>query len=147
MLMEKVNRYRGIIETAMQGVDDETALQAVSIFPDYGELIERTKGGNMGAVEKGFRFSYNGELWRTEQPKHTFDGVYAPGVGTESLYSKVALPSEGGEDAPIEYTGNMEIFEGKYYTQDGVLYRCTRSSGQPLQHPLSALVGLYVEVV
>lgn len=41
----------------------------------------------------------------------------------------------------------MEIFNGKYYTQDGVLYLCTRDSGQALTHNLSELVGLYVEVV
>jgi len=41
----------------------------------------------------------------------------------------------------------MEIFNGKYYTQDEVLYRCMRDSGQALTHNLSELVGLYVEVV
>ena len=29
----------------------------------------------------------------------------------------------------------------------GVLYKCTRDSGQALTHDLAALVGLYVEVV
>lgn len=38
----------------------------------------------------------------------------------------------------------MEIFNGKYYTQGGVKYLCTRDSGTALTHDLSALVGLYV---
>ena len=38
-------------------------------------------------------------------------------------------------------------FRFQYYKQSGVLYRCIRSSGQPLYHDLSALVGNYVEVV
>jgi hypothetical protein len=41
----------------------------------------------------------------------------------------------------------MEIFKGKYYIQNDVVYLCTRDSGQPLYHDLSALVGSYVEVV
>ena len=40
----------------------------------------------------------------------------------------------------------MELFEGKYYSQDGVTYVCTRSTGVPVHHPLAQLVGLYVEV-
>ena len=41
----------------------------------------------------------------------------------------------------------MELTEGLYYTQDGVTYLCNRGTGQPVYHPLSALVGLYVEAV
>lgn len=47
----------------------------------------------------------------------------------------------------IPYNGNMALEAGKYYTQDGVLYLCNRDTGNPVYHPLSALVGLYVEVV
>jgi hypothetical protein len=48
---------------------------------------------------------------------------------------------------PIPYTPPMEIFEGKYYTQNDVLYRCTRDSGTALSYNLADLVGLYVEEV
>ena len=41
----------------------------------------------------------------------------------------------------------MEIFNGKYYTQGGVFYKCTRDSEQALQHNHSDLIGLYVELV
>ena len=40
----------------------------------------------------------------------------------------------------------MEIFNGKYYTQGGTKYLCTRDSGIALSHDLSALVGLYVQI-
>ena len=52
----------------------------------------------------------------------------------------------GTLDDPIPYDGNMELTEGLYYIQDEIVYLCTRSSGQPVYHALSALVGLYVEV-
>lgn len=40
----------------------------------------------------------------------------------------------------------MELFEGKYYTQNSIVYICTRSTGTAVYHALSNLVGLYVEV-
>ncbi len=36
--------------------------------------------------------------------------------------------------------------EGKYYSQDGVTYKCTRSTGQAVYANLSDLIGIYVEV-
>lgn len=57
-------------------------------------------------------------------------------------YYEGGMPSRPSADTPP-----MEIFSGKYYTEGGVLYLCTRDSGQALSHDLSALVGLYVEVV
>ena len=41
----------------------------------------------------------------------------------------------------------MELFIDKYYSEDGILYICTRDSGAPLYHDLANLVGLYVTVV
>ena len=41
----------------------------------------------------------------------------------------------------------MVLESGKYYSQDGVTYHCTRDTGNPVYHALSELVGLYVEVV
>ena len=64
-----------------------------------------------------------------------------------SLYERIVKDHEGTQDDPIPYAPPMEIFNGKYYTQDDVLYLCTRDSGQALTHNLSELVGLYVEVV
>ena len=54
---------------------------------------------------------------------------------------------DGSKYDPIPYDGNMELSEGLYYSQNGILYRCTRSTGQPVYNALAELVGLYVEVV
>ena len=50
------------------------------------------------------------------------------------------------QDDPIPYEGNMALENGKYYSRDGVVYRCTRDTGNPVFQALSDLVGLYVEV-
>ena len=64
---------------------------------------------------------------------------------TAALYEVIEVEPAGTQDDSIQYTPPMEIFNGKYYTQGGVLYKCTRDSGQALTHNLSDLVGLYVE--
>jgi hypothetical protein len=127
------------------------ALTAVELFPFWKELCdEPQKDGTKGRVveKKGFRFQHDKKLYRTEQPNYHFVEHYIPGApGTESLFSKVDESHAGSKDDPIPFEQNMEIYEGLYYTQNGVLYRCIRSSRQPLYHDLALLVGSYVEVV
>lgn len=142
MTREHAYKLREMIEKASYSLNDQDALEAVELFIPYEKLVER----NIRA-EKGFRFRYNGKLYRVEQPTVTFDGVYAPGVGTESLYSEVTLSTSGSIESPIEYSGNMELEEGKYYTQNNVVYLCTRGTGIPVYNDLQDLVGLYVTLV
>ena len=40
-----------------------------------------------------------------------------------------------------------QIYNGKYYSQNGKVYLCTRDSGQLLAFDLAELVGLYVTEV
>ena len=142
MTREHALKLRGLIEELSTTLPDEKALNGVELFPTYEKLVAQN-----AVVERGFRFRYNGKLYRTEQPTHTFNGVYAPGVGTESLYSEVTLPGDGMQDKPIEYSGNMSLENGKYYTQNGVVYLCNRDTGVPVYHALTDLIGIYVEVV
>jgi hypothetical protein len=39
----------------------------------------------------------------------------------------------------------MALEAGKYYVQDGVIYRCIRDTENPVYSPLAQLVGTYVE--
>jgi hypothetical protein len=41
----------------------------------------------------------------------------------------------------------MVLEQGKHYFQNGVIYVCTRDSGNAVTHSLADLVGLYVEAV
>lgn len=140
---ERARQLRPVIEQAAQSLDDSTALTAVELFPQWNKLV---KDGT--TVKKGFRFQYGTRLYRTEQPEYTFVETYVPGsTGTESLFSKVDESHAGTIEDPIPYETNMEIYEGLYYSQNGVTYLCIRDSGQPLYHDLSALLGNYVEAV
>ena len=140
---ERALQLRPVIEQASQSLEDSVALTAVELFPKWKELVEKSV-----EVEKGFRFQHDNKLYRTEQPIYTFVEHYVPGtVGTESLFSKVDETHAGTYEDPIPYEVNMEIYQDVFYIQYDVVYLCIRSSGQPLQHDLSALVGNYVEVV
>lgn len=140
---ERALQLRPVIEKASQSLEDAVALTAVELFPIWKDLVEKGE-----KVLKGFRFQHEGKLYRTEQPEYTFVETYVPGAaGTESLFSKVDETHAGTYEDPIPYEKNMEIYQGVYYSQDGVIYLCIRSSGQPLHHNLSDLVGTYVEIV
>ena len=121
-------------------VDDNTALRMKDFYPTFESVIGQT-------VKQGFKFTHGGKLWRTEQPEMTIQEHYAPSTGMESLYSEVCETHAGTLDDPIPYSGNMALESGKYYMQDGKIYRCTRDTGNPVYNTLSELVGLYVEEV
>ena len=142
-VIEQAKHLRTYIEKAVQSLTNDDALQVKTLYPLWQDLIETNR-----TVRKGFCFYYANNLYRTEQPEYIFVPHYVPGsTGTESLFSVVDETHTGTLDDPIPYEINMEIFESKYYIQYDVIYLCTRSSKQPLQHDLSALIGLYVEVV
>lgn len=117
---------------------DAQALTVPGIYRTWESYIGTEIAANV-------RITYNRELWRTVQA-HTVQAIYPPGVDTASLYTRIDETHAGTIDDPIPYNGNMELLEGLYYTQDGVVYLCTRSTGQPVTHALSELVGIYVEV-
>ena len=121
-------------------VDDTTALRMVSFYPEWNSLIGQT-------VDKaGFRFRHDGKLYKTIPASHTFQADWIPGLGTESLYTRIDETHDGSLYDPIPYDGNMALESGKYYIQDDVVYLCNRDTGNPVYNALSELVGLYVEV-
>jgi hypothetical protein len=121
-------------------VDDDTAFRMKSFYPSFSELIGQT-------VKQGFKFSYSDKLYKTAQPELTIAEHYPPGIGTESLYTEICETHDGSKYDPVPYEGNMELEQGKYYTQDNVEYLCTRNTGSAVFNPLSELIGLYVEEV
>ena len=140
MKLSEAKTYRAAIEAGANAVErsDLDALAVKDIYPAWKNLIGQT-------VNVDFKLTYDGKLYKVIQA-HTVQSDWIPGVGTESLYTVIDEGHAGTLDDPIPYDGNMELTEGLYYTQDGIVYLCTRSTGQPVYHALSELVGLYVEV-
>lgn len=122
-------------------VDDQTALRMVEFYPAWSDIIGQT------AEKAGYKFTYNGKLYKTIPANHTFAAQWVPGDGTESLYTRIDETHDGTLYDPIPYDGNMVLVAGLYYVQDGKVYLCNRDTGNPVYHALSELVGLYVEMV
>lgn len=139
-VMEQAKVIRSAMDNAAIVMTDEQALSSKELYPKWEELMGRT-------VDIGFRFRYTDKLYKTMQPSYTFVEHYVPGAGTESLFARIDEAHLGSAEDPIPYEGNMVLEEGKYYSQDGVVYKCIWSTGIPVYHPLNELVGLYVEVV
>ena len=142
MTKNEALRIRTIVERAASSLDDKTALTVKFFFPIWENCVK------LGSIESeaGFRFSYNGNLYKCKNANPTFQSDWIPGNGTESLYERIDEEHAGTLDDPIPYDGNMTLVNGLYYTQDDVIYLCNRDTGNAVYNPLSELVGLYVEI-
>ena len=117
-------------------VDDNTALRMTEFYPEWAADTEYT-------IE--YKAQRNGKLWRCIQA-HASQAGWEP-ENAASLWTEICESHAGTLEDPIPYSGNMALESGKYYMQDGKVYRCTRDTGNPVYNALSELVGLYVEEV
>ena len=117
-------------------VDDQTAYRMRAFYPEWA-------ADQSYAV--GYKLLYGGELYKVIQA-HTSQASWTPDAAP-AMFTRIDEQHDGSRYDPIPYTGNMELYAGMYYSQDGVTYRCTRATGAAVFNPLSELVGIYVEVV
>ena len=141
-LLELARNLRPYIEQAAQSLPDAAGLKAKALYPRWEKLVQ------LGSVtaEAGYRFTYNGDLYKCVNANPTFQSDWIPGNGTAALYVRIDETHAGTSDDPIPYDGNMELTAGLYYSQGGKVYLCTRNTGNPVYHALKDMVGLYVEV-
>ena len=134
---EIARRLRPYIVKASESLSDTDALEAVELFDEWAVGVEYAKGK---------RLRYTGILYKVKQA-HTSQADWTPDIAT-SLYEVVEEAGQGDTpDNPIPYSGNMTLYNGKYYEQYGVVYRCIGESGIALHNDLKDLVNIYVEVV
>ena len=120
-------------------ITDEDALKRPLLVYAWESYIGKS-------LTNGQIVSYNDTLYRVRQDISAVLADQYPSLDTAALFEAIEVEASGTADDPIAYVPPMEIFSGKYYTQGGVKYLCTRDSGTALSHDLSALVGLYVQV-
>ena len=137
MTEQQALKYRAIIERGAQGLSDAEASSVKTLYPKWS-------AGQSYAV--GYKLLYGGELYKVIQA-HTSQTAWLPGAGTESIYVRIDETHDGTKYDPIPYDGNMALESGKYYTQSGMTYLCSRDTVNPVYNALSELVGIYVEVV
>lgn len=127
----------GLTESAINkmGLSDKDALKFKKFHPKWKVGVD---------VVKKERYQYGDDLWEVLQDHKTQEN-WKPSLETASLWKRVDEEHSGTEGDPIPYVPPMELFDGKYYIQDEVKYKCIRNSGMPLSHNLIDLIGLYVE--
>lgn len=97
------------------------------------------------AYKVGDRVECDGKLWKCRQA-HTSQENWKPSIETASLWEVIDVEHAGTLEDPIPYDQTMTVYNGKYYLEDGITYKCVRDSGQPLYATCASLVGNYFEV-
>ena len=149
-LLTMARQTRPFIEKAAQSLSDEDGLKAKALYPRWEALVKK------GSVtsEAGYRFTYNGDLYKCVNANPTFQADWIPGNGTAALYVRVDEAHPGTLADPIPAARSMEYTYGLYYSdpEDGKVYLCTRTGeadgGTITLHYLPhELVGLYFQEV
>lgn len=119
---------------------DEQSLSIKNMYPDWEDFIGKS-------LEVGFKVIYEDKLYKVKQKVETVLENQYPSITTAALYEEINESAAGTLEDPIPYNNNMELEEGKYYSQGGITYLCTRLTGQPVYNNLNDLVNLYVKKV
>ena len=84
-LRELARSLRPYIEQAAQSLPDADGLKAKALYPRWEKLV------TLGSVtaETGYRFTYNGDLYKCVNADPTFQADWIPGNGTAALYVRV----------------------------------------------------------
>lgn len=136
MTREKLTAIINALIKMRDAATDETALETVDLYPEWKPDTDYTVDG--------LRYLYNDHLYKIRQA-HRSQAQYTPDI-VPALYELVVVGHSGTADNPIPFEIGMAINEGLYYTENGIRYRCTRDSGNPLYNALADLVGIYVVV-
>ena len=141
-LEAKVNQALSLFAMAINTMNltDEQALSVKNLYPEWSTFINKK-------LEKDYKVLYQDKLYKVRQAIAVVLENQPPSVETAALYEEINETNAGTQEDPIPYNNNMELFAGKYYSQGGVVYKCTRNTEQAVYHNLSDLVGLYVEKV
>ena len=136
--IDSIHAIKSLLLPRLEELTDEEALEVEECFPTWEGRIGK-------ALSIGERIWDDGHLYKVNQA-HTASREWRP-CDTPALYTVIALtPEEGTIDNPIRFTLNMELIQGKYYTDNEALYLCVRDLAASYW-PLADLVGQYVERV
>lgn len=123
---------------SLEMTDDE-ALQVKDLYPAWEEFVGKS-------LSIGMKVLYADKLYRVRQEIASVLENQPPSIYTAALYEEINETHAGTQDDPIPYNNNMELEQGKYYSQDGVTYYCHTGSGQAVYNDLKDLT-IYVEEV
>lgn len=131
-------------EINTMNLSNTEALSVKEFYPVWNE--------NSLSINKGDKYQHNGKLYEADQAR-TSEANFSPDR-MSSIWHVVVEDHDGTLEDPIPYNEELNplwqgmiLEEGKYYTQSGTVYKCTRDSGIKLTQNLADLVGHYVEQI
>jgi len=133
-----VSQLKELAQAQVEALTDDEAKKVPALFP----LWEADK-----AYAVGDRVWYQASLYKCVQA-HTSQSTWNPKDAT-SLWANVSEESQeadGSREHPYQWEQGMTSYNGKYYTENGILYLCIRDSGNPLYFPISSLIGTYFQI-
>lgn len=141
--LSNAKKLRPVIETAMDKVDDNTALEAPQLFKNWvaGETVKQGDRRYYAPTQKLYKVR--------DGQGHTTQESWTPDV-TPALWTVVSKGQTGAADDPIDAARGMEYTYGLYYKdpEDNKIYLCERTGAEPgtsitLQFLPHELVGHY----
>lgn len=117
----------------------EESLEVKDMYPEWSEFINK-------ALTQGTKVQYDNKLYKVRQNIAVVLENQPPSIYTAALYEEINEQHAGTQEDPIPYNNNMELVQGKYYSQYDIVYYCHRGSGQAVYHDLKDLI-IYVEPV
>lgn len=137
-----------VARVSAQALGDIEALKVKAIYSTWEELVF----DGYVATEPGYKFTHEGNLYKTMNADQRFQADWIPGQGTESIFIRIDEIHSGTLSDPIPAAANMEYEKGLYYLENGQVYRMKREGmldGEKivLQFLPSELVGQYFELV
>lgn len=142
---EEVNTALELVSVQINSMQltNEQSLQFKSLYPTWESFIGKS-------LSTGYKVRYNDKLYKVRQDIATVLENQYPSVDTAALYEEINEVESGGHagtlEDPIPYNNNMQLYNGKYYSQNGSIYLCTRDTEQPVYQDLSSLVDIYVQL-
>ena len=134
-----VSQLKELAQTQVVALTDDEAKKVPALFPVWA---------TDEAYAVGDRVYYNGSLYKCVQA-HTSQSTWNP-KDAASLWQNVseeAQEADGSREHPYSWESGMTAYEGKYYTEDNILYICTRDSGGPVYNRIADLpAGLYFQI-
>lgn len=118
---------------------DEESLAFKELYPTWESMVGKS-------LSQGFKARYDNKLYKVKQTIETVLKNQPPSIDTAALYEEINETAAGTKEDPIPYNNNMELFNGKYYIQNGIIYYCNRNTEQAVYHNLADLVNIYVTV-
>lgn len=135
-----VSQLKELAQAQVAGLSDDEAKKVPALFPLWSP--------DSKAYSAGDRVWYKSSLYKCVQA-HTSQSTWNP-KDAASLWQNVseeAQEADGSHDNPFTWEVGMTCYNGKYYTEDGILYLCTRDSGGPVYNRIADLpAGLYFQI-